>query len=86
MDEDALKKLDNDSYEDIVKNKDLIVHTNIATIPNRLPPGSEECDFNPFFNALKEASYNKRIAIEGKISDNKTEIIKAIELMKNLNE
>jgi sugar phosphate isomerase/epimerase len=76
--------MENDCYEDIVINKKLIAHTHIATAPNRLPPAAEECNLQQFFKALKNASYNGCISIEGKISENKNEIIKAIEFMRQL--
>ena len=58
---------DGDSCADIAANGDLLRHVHIATIPNRLAPGAEPCDFSPFFDALIKAGYNGRLSIEGNI-------------------
>ena len=70
--------LEDDSYEDIVINADLITHVHVATEANRLPPGAEECDFFPFFEALVRGGYDGRISIEAKIQDPDRDLPKAL--------
>lgn len=60
---------DNDRLEDIVEYGDLIRHVHIATYASRLAPGGEDCDFAPFFGALKQCGYSGRISIEGGWAD-----------------
>ena len=50
----------------IIEAGPLLVHAHIATYENRLAPGQEPCDFQPFFAALKEAGYSGRLSIEGR--------------------
>lgn len=75
---------DNDSYEDIVVNGDLLAHVHISTIPCRKAPGVEPCDFYPFFDALVRAGYNGRISIEAGIPDPAVNLPQAFTLMKQL--
>lgn len=75
--------MDSDPYKSIVDNGDLLLHTHIATIPARRVPGGEECDFTPFFNALKEAGYNGRLSVEAKMDDPEAELGPALEVMKS---
>jgi sugar phosphate isomerase/epimerase len=44
----------------------LLVHAHIATYENRLSPGQEPCDFQPFFDALRAAKYGGRLSIEAR--------------------
>ncbi len=76
--------LDNDSYGDIVENGPLIRHVHIATIPQRLAPGSEECDFAPFFNALSAAGYGGRVSIETAEPPPESALPQALRLMAGL--
>jgi len=67
--------------EEIVSAGELIRHAHIATVPTRLPPGSEDCDLLPFFAALKRIGYDQRLSLEAKISDPKTELPRALATM-----
>lgn len=75
---------DNDSFDDIVANADLLSHVHIATIPNRLAPDAEPCDFAPFFYALAKSNYDSRVSIEANITDPQIDLPKAISLMQSL--
>jgi sugar phosphate isomerase/epimerase len=59
--------LEDESPQAIADNGDLLVHAHIATKTSRLPPGAEDFDFLPFFQALSQARYNERISIEAKL-------------------
>ncbi|MFW6255869.1 MAG: sugar phosphate isomerase/epimerase family protein [Candidatus Sumerlaeota bacterium] len=74
---------DNDSVDDLVAAGPLLAHAHIATSPNRKPPTQEECDFKPFFDALKKGGYDGRISIEAGWPEMETE---APEVMKGLRE
>ena len=76
--------IDRDSVEDIVRYGDLLAHVHIATVPNRFAPGLEECDLQPFFDALAKAGYTGRVSIEGKIPDPPNDLPKALSVMKEL--
>ncbi len=75
---------DDDDIEAIVRNGELLVHVHIATENARMAPGAEECDFFPFFDALKRAGYDGRISIEGQAKDPRTDLPRALELMRRL--
>lgn len=75
---------DGDSYESIVTHGALLAHVHIATIPNRLAPAAEDCDFADFFDALAKANYTGRVSIEGKIHNPETELPAALAMMKKL--
>ncbi len=77
---------DGDSYEDIVGFGDLLAHAHIATVPTRLAPGAEVCDFSRFFQALADAGYKGRLSIEGKITNPETELPAALAAMRELSE
>ena len=77
---------DGDSYGDIVKHGRLLAHIHIATIPHRLAPAAEDCDFSAFFDALAEAQYTGRISIEGKITNPQTELPAALAIMRKLSD
>ena len=72
---------DNDPFDDIVPNGDILAHVHIATVPNRLAPGAEPCDFTLFFNALAKAGYNGRVSIEGNIPAPEKDLPGAYSLM-----
>ncbi|MEI6492701.1 MAG: sugar phosphate isomerase/epimerase family protein [Verrucomicrobiota bacterium] len=76
--------IDDDSCADIVANGDLLRHVHIATIPHRLAPAAEPCDFSQFFDALDRAGYNGRISIEGNIPCPEAELPPALTLMRSL--
>lgn len=78
--------LDNDSYEDIVSNGNILAHVHTATAPNRVAPGAEACDLAPFFNALKQGGYNGRVSVEAKLSETLDELAGALAEMKKLGE
>lgn len=61
--------MEGESTDSIVKNADILVHAHIATKANRLPPGGEDHDFSPFFQALKDANYTGRLSIEARLPD-----------------
>ena len=75
---------DNDSYSSIVDSADILSHMHIATVPTRLAPAAEPCDFFPFFEAIAEAGYDGRISIEAGIPDPENDLPAAISLMKSL--
>jgi len=75
---------DGDSYDSIVTHGALLAHAHIATIPNRLAPAAEDCDFSRFFAALAKAQYTGRISIEGKINDPEIDLPKALTMMRKL--
>ena len=75
---------DNDSYDSIVDNAGILSHVHIATVPTRLAPAAEPCDFAPFFEALTKAGYDGRISIEAGIPDPENDLPAAISLMKTL--
>lgn len=75
---------DRDSYESIATHGRLLAHTHIATIPNRLAPAAEDCDFSDFFRALTMAQYDGRISIEGNITNPETELPAALAMMRKL--
>lgn len=74
---------DNDSVEDIVRYGHLLAHVHIATFPTRVPPGAEEYDFNPFFGALKQGSYDGRISLEGGFPNLAEDLPRALALMRD---
>lgn len=76
--------LDNDSYDDIITNGDLFAHVHVATAPKRVAPGADVCDLAPFFNALKQAGYNGRVSIEGKLAESHEDLPVAIREMRRL--
>ncbi len=70
---------DNDALEDIVANGDLLAHVHVATVPNRLAPGLEECDLPLFFETLKRSGYDGRISIEANLPDSPQDFLRAIQ-------
>jgi len=76
--------MDGDSAEDIAKNGRLLAHAHVASVPNRLPPGCDECDFGPFFRALTESGYDARVSVESKIPNPQQDLPKALSLIKEL--
>lgn len=75
---------DGDSLEDIVANRDLLVHIHVATLPNRLAPGMEACDqLSAFFKTLARSGYDGRISIEGSLPDTVAGLASSLSLMKS---
>lgn len=74
---------DHDSLDDIYANHDILAHVHVATIPNRLAPGVEDCDLGAFFKMLARSGYSGRISIEGKLPDQPDELARSLKLMKN---
>jgi sugar phosphate isomerase/epimerase len=60
---------ENEPTSDIVSAGPWLEHAHIATYAKRQTPGAETCDFAPFFQALKDAGYDKRLSIEGGWAD-----------------
>jgi len=75
---------DGDAFADIVTHGKLLAHTHIATVPGRLAPGAEPCDFSRFFRAMADAHYNGRISIEGKLANPAAELPAALATMRQL--
>jgi sugar phosphate isomerase/epimerase len=75
---------DHDSTVDITANGDLLVHVHVATVPNRLAPGMENCNLTPFFSALTRGSYRGRISIEGNLPEQVDDLRRSLQLMKKL--
>jgi len=73
---------DGDSFGDITTNADLLAHTHLATVPNRLVPAAEPCDFTPFFQALRAGGYDGRVSIEAKGDPTPEILTAALEQMK----
>ncbi len=74
---------DHDSMDDIYANRDILAHVHVATIPNRLAPGMEDCDLGAFFKMLVRSGYTGRISIEGKLPERADELAKSLKLMKS---
>lgn len=54
-----------ETTETIEAAGDCFLHAHIATMPSRLSPGMEPCDFGAFFGALSSIGYDGRISVEG---------------------
>ena len=72
---------DNDSAQAVIDNANLIRHTHVATVDGRRPPRPGD-DCSEFFAVLREAGYNGRISIEGRIDNPAEELPVALEIMK----
>lgn len=75
---------DGDAVRSIEEHGHLLTHVHIATIPNRLAPAAEDCQFADFFGALAKAQYNGRVSIEAKINNPETELPAALLMMRKL--
>lgn len=75
---------DADSFADLTANANLLAHIHLATIPNRLAPGVEPCDFGRFFQTLRRGAYSGRVSFEGKIPGTDAELAQAAALMRSL--
>lgn len=74
---------DNDSLAGILDNAVLLKHAHVATVDGRRPPRPGD-DCAPFFAALKQAGYDGRVSIEGKIDHPAEELPVALEVMRAL--
>ena len=74
---------ENESPQAIVDAGDLLVHTHLATVANRILPGEEEQDFATFFTALKKAKYDGGVSIEAQV-ENPGNLKKALEIIKQV--
>jgi sugar phosphate isomerase/epimerase len=75
---------DQDSCADLAAHGDLLRHAHIATIPHRLAPGAEPCDFAPFFAALARGGYRGRLSVEGNLRAPETELPAALARLRDL--
>lgn len=75
--------LDHDSAADIVAAGPLFRHTHIATVPSRLCPGAEPCDFSAFFTALRQGGYDGRLSIEAKINQPEQDLRVALQVLRD---
>lgn len=74
---------DSDSLAGITDNAQLLKHAHVATVDGRRPPRPEDTCAD-FFAALKEAGYDGRVSIEGKIDNPAEELAAALQVMKSL--
>lgn len=75
---------DGEPLEDIVTHGDLIRHVHVASAPGRKAPGTDDCNFGPFFRALARAGYNWRVSIEAELPEPKHNLFLALAALKNL--
>lgn len=61
--------MEKEPVADILTAGPWLAHTHISTYANRLPPGAEACDFEPFATALKQTGYNQRLSVEASWKD-----------------
>lgn len=57
-------KRNGEGADTILAAKDRFIHAHVATVPGRLAPGAEECDFGGFFRALASIGYDGRVSLE----------------------
>ena len=78
--------LESESVQSILDAGDLLIHAHIATPTHRLPPGAEEHDFLPFFEALLSVGYEGRLSIEARLdeSNKESQLANAVELIHQL--
>jgi sugar phosphate isomerase/epimerase len=74
---------EHDSARDLSENGSLIAHAHIATYTSRCAPGIEECDFFPFFAALKAGGFNGTLSIEGSWSNPSLQARQALSLLES---
>jgi sugar phosphate isomerase/epimerase len=72
-----------ESPQAIIQAGDLLVHTHLATVANRILPGEEEQDFATFFTALKQARYDGRVSIEAQVK-NPENLRQALDLLRKI--
>jgi sugar phosphate isomerase/epimerase len=58
--------LENEPFDIIVKNLDIMCHMHVSTCAGRLPPGVVPCaGMQQFLRVLRENGYNDRVSVEG---------------------
>jgi sugar phosphate isomerase/epimerase len=72
----------NESPEDILLQPSLLSHVHVAEKQERAAPGRYEEDFCPYFTALHQAGYDRRISVECNWQNFATEVGPAIETLK----
>lgn len=73
---------DQDSIQDLVDSGPLLAHAHIATVKNRLAPGAEAHDFQPFFQALLRSGYQGRLSIEARLDAPQSELPLALDVLR----
>jgi sugar phosphate isomerase/epimerase len=74
---------ENESPDDIVAAGPWLEHAHISTYANRLPPSAEVCNFAPFFQALRQAGYDKRLSVEAGWQSLEEQAASARQIMSN---
>jgi D-psicose/D-tagatose/L-ribulose 3-epimerase len=74
---------ENEPATDIIAAGPWLAHAHIATYANRLSPGAEDCDFKPFFTALKQAGYSLRLSVEAGWRDLPNQAASALKHLKD---
>ena len=72
----------NESPEDILPWSSLLSHVHVAEKQERAAPGRHGEDFRPYFAALHQAGYDRRISIECNWQDLATEVSQGIETLR----
>jgi len=72
----------NESPEDILPWSSLLSHVHVAEKQERAAPGRHGEDFRPYFAALHQAGYDRRISIECNWQDLATEVSRGIETLR----
>jgi sugar phosphate isomerase/epimerase len=72
----------NESPEDILLWASLLLHIHVAEKQNRAAPGRYGEDFRPYFSALHQADYDRRISIECNWQSFAAEVDPAIETLR----
>lgn len=75
---------DNDSLSDLAASASLLAHVHMATVPNRLAPGMEPCDFAPIFKVLRQGGYAGGVSFEGTAPGSPAELARAASIMRAL--
>ncbi len=76
---------DNDPYQGIVDNKDILKHFHIAKgVTRRFPADGDGFDYSPFKENILKAGYDGRISVEGTHdSDYTAELTNSVKYLKN---
>lgn len=76
---------ENEPVTDIISAGPWLAHAHISTYANRLPPGTEVCNFAPFFAALKQGRYDQCLSIEARWDDLNAQAGSALQELKRWN-